>query len=53
MALIAAFSGTLAFFLLKTRLPPKPAGSFFYLDAFKNVQYVCVCINYWVSWSLI
>jgi hypothetical protein len=53
MALIAAIAGTLAFFLMKTRLPPKPSGSFFYLDAFKEVEYICVCANYWVRASYI
>lgn len=49
MALIALFSGVLSFFLLETRLPPKPPGSFFYLEAFRNLEYTCVCANYWVS----
>ena len=49
MALIAAIAGVTAYFLLKTRLPPKPAGSFFYFEAFKDFQYICVCVIYWVS----
>lgn len=48
MALLTLFCGVLAFFLLKTRLPPKPPGAFFYKEAFKNFEYVCVVANFWV-----
>ncbi|GFZ51802.1 hypothetical protein JCM24511_09570 [Saitozyma sp. JCM 24511] len=47
MALLTLFCGVLAFFLLKTRLPPKPPGAFFYKEAFKNFEYVCVVANFW------
>ena len=48
MALLTLFCGVLAFFLLNTRLPPKPPGAFFYKEAFKNFEYVCIVANYWV-----
>lgn len=38
--------GVVSFFLLKTRLPPKPAGSFFYLEAFHDPQYTLVVSNF-------
>jgi hypothetical protein len=41
--------GMAAFFLLKTRLPPKPPGPFFYFGAFKKVTYSCLSISSFVS----
>lgn len=49
IALICGLLGIASFFLLKTRLPPKPAGSFFYLQAFKNAQYTLTVLNFVVS----
>ena len=48
IALICGVLGIASFFLLKTRLPPKPAGSFFYLQAFKNPQYTMTVLNFFV-----
>ena len=41
--------GVIAFFCLKTRLPPKPPGAFFYFPAFKNAAYIYVTIGMTVS----
>jgi len=45
VALIVGVLGTMAFFLLKTRLPPKPRGPFFYLQAFKGLAYCMVAVG--------
>jgi hypothetical protein len=45
-ALLCGLLGVASFFLLKTRLPPKPPGSFFYLGAFKNPQYTMTVLNF-------
>ncbi|ORY33804.1 major facilitator superfamily domain-containing protein [Naematelia encephala] len=42
IALMCALLGLTGFFLLRTRLPPKPPGPFLYLEAFKSVSYCCV-----------
>ncbi|GFZ52416.1 hypothetical protein JCM24511_10189 [Saitozyma sp. JCM 24511] len=47
MALLTLLCGVLSFFLLKTLLPPKPPGAFFFKEAFKNFEYVCIVANYW------
>lgn len=49
MALLCAIAGVLSFLLLKTRLPPKPPGDFFYPEAFRSIQYNCVVLNFVVS----
>lgn len=50
IALMCGILGAMAFFLLKTRLPPKPPGPFFHLSAFRNLVYICLCIGASVSW---
>ena len=42
---MTGFLGVLAFFCLKTRLPPKPPGPFFYLSAFKMPAYSFVTLG--------
>jgi hypothetical protein len=49
MALICLFCGIVAYTLLATRLPRKPRGKFFYMPAFRNIQYDLVVLNFWVS----
>ncbi|WVW83125.1 hypothetical protein I302_105143 [Kwoniella bestiolae CBS 10118] len=39
IALICLLIGISAFFLLKTRLPPKPPGPFFHFQAFRSLPY--------------
>ncbi|RSH91314.1 hypothetical protein EHS25_009613 [Saitozyma podzolica] len=41
---ICLLCGITAFFLLKTRLPPKPAGPFFYARAFRDPAYCCLAL---------
>jgi hypothetical protein len=50
-ALICGVLGTTSFFLLRTRLPPKPPGRFFYFKAFKNPVYVCLVVAAAVSYA--
>ncbi|WVQ78110.1 hypothetical protein IAT38_000191 [Cryptococcus sp. DSM 104549] len=45
IALIVGILGTSAFFLLKTRLPPKPPGPFFHFQAFKSFSYCCIAFT--------
>lgn len=45
VALMCGILGTMAFFLMKTRLPPKPPGPFFHLQAFKSMVYICLCLG--------
>jgi hypothetical protein len=52
MALILGMLGTSAFFLMKTRLPPKPPGPFFYPKAFKSLVYICLCVDTSVGHTL-
>jgi hypothetical protein len=52
IALILGILGTSAFFLMKTRLPPKPPGPFFYSKAFKSLVYICLCVGASVSHTL-
>jgi hypothetical protein len=46
--------GTTSFLLMKTRLPPKPPGPFFYFQAFKVLPYAAIAASFFVSkvaWS--
>ncbi|WRT67108.1 uncharacterized protein IL334_004074 [Kwoniella shivajii] len=45
IALICLIIGTSAFFLLKTRLPPKPPGPFFHLKAFTSFPYCLIAFS--------
>ncbi|WWC61154.1 uncharacterized protein I303_103733 [Kwoniella dejecticola CBS 10117] len=44
IALICFLLGLSAYFLLKTRLPPKPPGPFFHFQAFKSIPYSLVAL---------
>ncbi|KAK4683914.1 hypothetical protein P7C73_g6297, partial [Tremellales sp. Uapishka_1] len=49
MRLLALIFGLLdlsAFLLMKTRLPPKPPGPFFYLQAWKSLAYCFICLAF-------
>lgn len=52
MALIVFICSTLSFTLLKTRLPPKPPGPFFYMEAFKSLQYNLALVSFVVRCPL-
>ncbi|WWC90061.1 uncharacterized protein L201_004994 [Kwoniella dendrophila CBS 6074] len=50
IALIAFVLGTTSYFLLETRLPPKPPGPFFHFQAFKSIPYCLVALSSF-TWS--
>lgn len=52
MALICFVCSALSFTLLKTRLPPKPPGPFFYLEAFRSLEYNLIVICFVVRINL-
>ncbi|KAK6902906.1 hypothetical protein I203_108166 [Kwoniella mangroviensis CBS 8507] len=50
IALICLITGITAFFLLKTRLPPKPPGPFFRFEAFRSLPY-CLLGSSAFTWA--